>query len=54
MDIGEASLDAVVVVGESFVIDTEELQDCGMVVIPMHGLVNSFPADFVGGAPVDA
>ena len=54
MNVGESSLDSVVIVGESFVIDAEEVQDGGVVVVPMDGFVDGFPADFVGCSPVES
>ena len=50
MHIGEASLDAVVVKGEPFVIQAEQVQNGGVEIVNAHWLVRREIADFVGSA----
>ena len=49
MHVGEAALDAVVVDGEVFVIETEEVEDGGVEVVRGDGVV-SLEANLIGGA----
>ena len=50
VDVGQAALDAVVVPGECFVVDTEQVQDGGVEVGPSDGVFDGPPANFVGRA----
>src|SRR5688572_5625532 len=46
--VGEAALDAVVVVGEPFVVDTKKVEDRRVEVVDFDRLLGGFPADLVG------
>ena len=46
----EAALDAVVIEGEFFVVDAQQVKCSGMEVIGISGLVGSFPPQFVSGS----
>jgi len=43
----QASLDAVVIEREPFVIDAEQVQDRGVEVVPGHWIVGRLPTDFI-------
>ena len=50
MDVGEAALNAVVVVREPGMVDTQEVQHGGVEVGPRHRVLGDLPADVVGRA----
>lgn len=50
MHIGQSPLDAVVIESEAAVVDSQEMQDGGMEVVPVNTLVDGFPADIVRAA----
>lgn len=50
VDIGQTALDSVVVVGQSFVIDAEQVEQGGVEVVPGNGAFGRFPADIVSGS----
>ena len=52
VDVGEAAFEAVVVVAEAFVIETEEVQDGGVEVIDAGDIDGGFPAELIGFAMV--
>ena len=54
MHVGEAALDAVVVDGEVFVIETEEVEDGGVEVVRGDGVVRGLEAKLIGGAVAHA
>ena len=58
MDIGESALDAVVIIGQSSVVDAEEVQDRGVKVMPGDRIAGDFPPNLValavGGARLKA
>ena len=49
VDVGQASSDAVVVVGQLLVVDAEQVQHRGVEVVPGDGMLGDLPADVVGG-----
>ena len=53
MDVGEATVDAVVAVGEALVIDAEEMEHRRVDVIAVDGLFDGFVGPFVGGSVAD-
>ena len=52
VDVGEAAFEAVVVVAEAFVIETEEVQDGGVEIIDAGDINGGFPAELIGLAMV--
>ena len=50
MHIGQAAANAVVVEGQAFVVDAQQMQHRGMEIVPMDGLIDSLPADVIGRA----
>ncbi len=50
MDVGESSFEAVVVVGEAFVVEAHEVEDGGVEVVDGDGVFFGFGAEVVGGA----
>ena len=54
MDVGEATVDAVVAVGEPLVIDAEEMEHGGVDVVAIDRLFDGFVGPFVGGTVADA
>ena len=48
MDVGQAALDAVVVVGQPLMIESEQMQDRGMEVIDRYWILTHPVADLVG------
>ena len=54
MDIGQASSDPVVVEGQLFVVDTEQVQHSCVEVVPRDRMLGDLPADFIGLAEGDA
>ena len=51
--ISEPSLDAVVIEGEFFVIDSEEVQDGGVEVVDLNRILGDVIADFIGLAEAE-
>lgn len=49
VDVGESSFQAVVVVGETFVVEAEEMEDGGVEVVDADGVLFGFGAEVVGG-----
>jgi hypothetical protein len=49
-DVGEAHVAAVVEVGEFGVVEPEQVEDGGMEIVHLLGLVDGFEAVFIGGA----
>ena len=54
VDVGEAALDAVVVEGEAFVVNAQQVEGGGVEVVGVSGVLGGFPAEFVGGPVADA
>ena len=50
MDIGQAALNAVLIVGQAFVVDAQEVQRGGVKVVTIRWVFSSFEADFVARA----
>ena len=50
MNIGQPSLDSIVIILESLVIDTEQMQDRRVKVGPGDGILDRLPADVIRGA----
>ena len=50
VDVGEAAFEAVVVVGEAFVVEAEEVEDGGVEIVDGSDVFFRFPAECVGGA----
>ena len=50
MDVGEAEVSAAVAVGESFVIEAEEVKEGGVEVVDVNFVLSSREAEFVGGS----
>ena len=48
MDVGEATVDAVVVVGEALVVDSQLVQHGGVKIVPMDAVFNGLPPKFIG------
>ena len=53
MDVGEAALNAVVVKGELFVVEAEEVEHRGVQVMEGMDVFGCLEAQFVGGAMAD-
>ena len=49
-DVGEAEVAAVVEVSEAFVVEAEEVEDGGVEIVGVHGVIDCLEADLVGGA----
>ena len=52
--VGQASLNPIVVVGQTRVVDAQQVEKSGMEIVPGHGVFGGLPADVVGramGAP---
>src|SRR5581483_2475880 len=49
--IRQPALDAVVVIGKSFVVDAKQVQDGSVKVVPVSGFIDGLPA-YVVGSPV--
>ncbi len=47
MDVGQATLDSVVVIRECFVVDAEQVEDRGVEVGPGDRLFHRLPSDFI-------
>ena len=54
MDVGEAALNAVVVKGELFVVEAEEVEHRGVQVMEGMDVFGRLESEFVGGAMADA
>src|SRR5262249_30076713 len=58
MDVSEPEVAARVTVGEGFVVEAEEVEDRGVQVVDVDGVLDGLEAEFVGGAmdmaPLDA
>ena len=54
MDVGEAALNAVVVKGELFVVEAEEVEHRGVQVMEGMDVFGSLESEFVGGTMADA
>ena len=52
--VGETALDAVVVEGEAFVVETEEVEDGGVEVVRGDGVVRGLESKLIGGAVAHA
>src|SRR5579872_2934121 len=50
VDVCQTTLDAVVVESEFFVIQPQQVQNGGVEVTPVHGIIACLPADVVGAA----
>ena len=47
VDVGQSALDAVVVECELFVIHAQQMQQCGVEVVPVNAIFHCLPADVV-------
>ena len=54
VNIGQAALDAVLVVGQSFMVDAQHMQRGGVKVVAVRWVFCSFEADVVAGAVAGA
>lgn len=52
VDISETKISPSIVEGELLMIETEEMKQCGVKIVDMHGFFHGGKAEFVGG-PVD-
>ena len=50
MHVGQTPLDAVVIEAQSLVIETEQMENRGMQVMPRNRTLDRFPAEFIGGS----
>lgn len=50
MDIGKAAFEAIVVIGQAFVIETEEVEDGGVEVVDGGDVFSGFVAEVIGGS----
>src|SRR5262245_34613642 len=54
VDIGQASLDAIVIKRQPHVIDSQQVQKGGVKIVNVHGILGRLPADLVRSAIGDA
>ena len=54
MNVGQPALGAVVVVGEGFMVQAEEVQDGGVEVVDVHHVLDGLIAERVGGAEAES
>ena len=50
VDVGQAAVDAIVVVGKSLVVEAKEMEDGGVKVVHGGDVLFGLPAEFIGGA----
>ena len=52
--IGEPKIASGIFVGESPVIQSQQIENCGVEVVEVHWVVDGFSSEFVGGAVAEA
>ena len=48
MHICQAALNAIVVIGEAFMVDAKKMQHRGVVIVPVNRVFDGLPADVIG------
>src|SRR5690348_13573759 len=54
MDVGQAAFGAVVVERQAFMVETKNIQDCGVEIVNSGNILDGFVAELIGGAVAEA